>query len=163
MQDIANQIGVKLLKNKQTIATAESCTGGNIAHQITLIPGSSAWYKGSIISYACEVKENILKVPHQQIETYGVVSTQVAESMANGVRTLLNVDYAIATTGIAGPTGGNEQTPVGTVCIAIATPQKVVSKTIIAGNQRHQNIETFTHEALKFLLNEITVSSCNKQ
>lgn len=163
MQNIAKQIGLLLLKSKQTIATAESCTGGNIAHQITLISGSSAWFKGSVVSYASEVKENVLNVPHQQIETYGVVSTQVAELMAKGVRQLLNVDYAVATTGIAGPTGGCKQTPVGTVCIAIATPQKVVSKTIIAGNQRHQNIETFTQAALQFLLDEIKNSSSNIQ
>ncbi len=86
-----------------TVSTAESCTGGNIAHLITEVPGSSNYFKGSVVSYATEVKINVLGVPAELVEKYGVVSSEVAEAMANGVRRLLDTDYAISTTGVAGP------------------------------------------------------------
>lgn len=135
-----------------TLATAESCTGGTIAKMITAIPGSSEVFKGTVVSYATEVKENVLGVSHDDVEKYTVVSQQVAEQMATGVRALLKTDYAVATTGVAGPGGGTEENPVGTVWIAVAGPNGVVSKKNNFGKSRENNIERAAIAALKFLL-----------
>ena len=146
----------KLLKAKgKTVASAESCTGGTIAKMITAIPGSSAVFKGTVVSYATEVKENILNVSHLDVEKYTVVSKQVVEQMAAGVRNLLKTDYAVATTGIAGPDGGTELTPVGTVWIAVATPDGVVSKINNFGKDRGNNIERASITALEILRQEL--------
>lgn len=146
----------KLLKTKgKTVASAESCTGGTIAKMITAIPGSSAVFKGTVVSYATEVKENILNVSHLDVEKYTVVSKQVVEQMAAGVRNLLKTDYAVATTGIAGPDGGTELTPVGTVWIAVATPDGVVSKINNFGKDRGNNIERASITALEMLRQEL--------
>ena len=145
-----------ILKAKgKTVASAESCTGGTIAKMITAIPGSSAVFKGTVVSYATEVKENVLGVNHLDVEKYTVVSQQVAEQMAIGVRNLLKTDYAVATTGIAGPDGGTEQTPVGTVWIAVATPDGVVSKINNFGKDRGNNIERASITALEMLRQEL--------
>lgn len=146
----------KLLKTKgKTVASAESCTGGTIAKMITAIPGSSAVFKGTVVSYATEVKENVLNVSHLDVEKYTVVSKQVVEQMAVGVRNLLKTDYAVATTGIAGPDGGTELTPVGTVWIAVATPDGVVSKINNFGKDRGNNIERASITALEMLRQEL--------
>lgn len=145
-----------ILKAKgKTVASAESCTGGTIAKMITAIPGSSAVFKGTVVSYATEVKENVLGVNHLDVEKYTVVSRQVVEQMAMGVRKLLKTDYAVATTGIAGPDGGTEQTPVGTVWIAVATPDGVVSKINNFGKDRGNNIERASITALEMLRQEL--------
>ncbi len=145
-----------ILKAKgKTVASAESCTGGTIAKMITAIPGSSAVFKGTVVSYATEVKENVLGVNHLDVEKYTVVSQQVAEQMAMGVRKLLKTDYAVATTGIAGPDGGTEQTPVGTVWIAVATPDGIVSKINNFGKDRGNNIERASITALEMLRQEL--------
>lgn len=145
-----------ILKAKgKTVASAESCTGGTIAKMITAIPGSSAVFKGTVVSYATEVKENVLGVNHLDVEKYTVVSQHVAEQMAIGVRKLLKTDYAVATTGIAGPDGGTEQTPVGTVWIAVATPDGVVSKINNFGKDRGNNIERASITALEMLRQEL--------
>lgn len=147
---------LKILKsNGKTVASAESCTGGTIAKMITAIPGSSAVFKGTVVSYAIEVKENVLGVSHLDIEKYTVVSQQVVEQMAIGVRNLLKTDYAVATTGIAGPDGGTELTPVGTVWIAVATPNGVVSKINNFGKDRGNNIERASITALEMLRQEL--------
>lgn len=134
------------------LATAESCTGGNIAHQITLVPGSSAWFKGGVVSYTNEVKMNVLGVPSELIDSFTEVSYQVAEAMAEGVRRVTGSDFAVSTTGIAGPTGATTSDPVGTVYIGVATPSKVVSSRIVFGTDRQQNIDQFTVAALEMLL-----------
>jgi len=145
-----------ILKAKgKTVASAESCTGGTIAKMITAIPGSSAAFKGTVVSYATEVKENVLNVNNLDVEKYTVVSQQVVEEMAVGVRNLLKTDYAVATTGIAGPDGGTELTPVGTVWIAIATPDGVVSKINNFGKDRGNNIERAAITALEMLRQEL--------
>lgn len=145
-----------ILKAKgKTVSSAESCTGGTIAKMITAIPGSSAAFKGTVVSYATEVKENVLNVNHLDVEKYTVVSQQVAEQMAVGVRNLLKTDYAVATTGIAGPDGGTELTPVGTVWIAVATPDGVVSKINNFGKDRGNNIERAAITALEMLRQEL--------
>jgi len=146
----------KLLKDKHcTVATAESCTGGKVASLITSVSGSSEYYKGSVVSYCNEVKADVLGVSRADLEKYGAVSSTVAEQMASGVRRLLKTDYAVATTGIAGPTGGSDEKPVGTVWIAVATPTKVVSRKYVFGKDRAINIERFAASALSMLIVEM--------
>ena len=140
-EDLGTVIGEWLRKNNKTLATAESCTGGYIAHLVTRVAGSSDYYKGSVISYANEIKMNELNVKQTDLDSYGAVSQQVVEQMAVGVQQKMNTDYAIATSGIAGPTGGTEEKPVGTIWIAVATPNGVISKKYIFGKQREVNIE----------------------
>lgn len=153
------EVVLDMLKSKgKTVASAESCTGGTIAKVITAIPGSSAAFKGTVVSYASEVKEKVLGVSHLDIEKYTVVSRQVVEQMAVGVRNLLETDYAVATTGIAGPDGGTEQTPVGTVWMAVATPDGVVSKVGNFGKDRGNNIERATNTVLEMLRQELKKS-----
>lgn len=116
-----------LIDKKFTIATAESCTGGNIAHLITSIPGSSEAFKGSVVAYSNEVKHNLLGVSEASLSEFGAVSQQVVEQMAEGACRALNTDCAIATSGIAGPDGGSDKKPVGTVWIAVKTPTRLFS------------------------------------
>jgi nicotinamide-nucleotide amidase len=119
----------ELLKLKNaTIATAESCTGGRLAAALNALPGSSAYYQGSVVAYANEVKEQVLGVEHDTLMQYGAVSEQTVREMAEGIRRLMHTDYAIATSGIAGPDGGTEDKPVGTVWIAWATPEGIVAE-----------------------------------
>lgn len=141
-----------LLKDKgMTLASAESCTGGNIAHRITLIPGSSEVFRGGAVTYATATKTKVLGVPVKDIESYGVVSRIVVEAMANGTRNLMEADFGVATTGIAGPGGGTEQTPVGTVWIGIATPKGTFSKCCSFGKGRIKVIRQATEEAFRML------------
>lgn len=148
---IAEVVLEKLKTAGVTLSSAESCTGGTIAKLITAIPGSSDVFKGTVVSYATEVKENLLGVKHEDVAKYTVVSQQVAEQMATGVRSLLKTDYAVATTGVAGPGGGTDENPVGTVWIAVAGPKGVVSKRCNFGNDRGNNIERASITALEML------------
>ena len=119
----------ELLKQKaSTIATAESCTGGRLAAALNAQPGSSVFYRGSVVAYANEVKEQVLGVAHDTLAQHGAVSEQTVCQMAEGVRRLMHTDYAIATSGIAGPDGGTKEKPVGTVWIAWATPEGTVAE-----------------------------------
>lgn len=133
------------------MATAESCTGGYIAHLITSISGSSDYFKGAIVSYANEVKINELGVNPTDINNYGAVSQQVVEQMAKGVLTKINVDYAIATSGIAGPTGGTTEKQVGTVWVAVANKNEVIAKKYLFGSDRQINIERAAFAGLSML------------
>ncbi|MFC2114716.1 competence/damage-inducible protein A [Bacteroidota bacterium] len=144
-------IGHLLLQNKVSLAVAESCTGGYLSHLITSIPGSSAYYKGGIIAYSNEIKSQILKVESGILEQYGAVSQECAEAMASGVRKLLNSDYAVSTTGIAGPDGGTDEKAVGTVCLAVASEKEVVSKMIVFDRGRIQNIQYSSITVLNLL------------
>jgi len=148
---IAEVVLEKLKTAGATLSSAESCTGGTIAKLITAIPGSSDVFKGTVVSYATEVKKNLLGVKHEDVAKYTVVSRQVAEQMATGVRSLLKTDYAVATTGVAGPGGGTDENPVGTVWIAVAGPKGVVSKRCNFGNDRGNNIERASITALEML------------
>ena len=148
---IAEAVLEKLKAVGKTLASAESCTGGTIAKMITAIPGSSDVFKGTVVSYATSVKEEVLGVNHDDVEKYTVVSQQVAEQMATGVRTLLKTDYAVATTGVAGPGGATEENPVGTVWIAVAGPNGVVSKRCNFGKDRGNNIERASITALEMV------------
>ena len=144
-------IGRMLAGSGKTLAVAESCTGGNIAHFITSNAGSSAYFKGGVVAYSNEIKNKLLYVPLDLIKDFGAVSQQVAESMALGARKILNADYAVATTGIAGPDGGSDEKPVGTVWIAVAGPSEVKSKEYIFRHNRERNIIRSTQTALNML------------
>lgn len=148
-------IGKMLKKNGKTISTAESCTGGYISHLLTTVPGSSAYYIGSVISYAYEIKENELNVSHEVIMKHGAVSQPVVEQMAKAIREKYKTDYSISASGIAGPDGGTTDKPVGTVWIAIATPEKVISEKFLFGNDRERNIQKTANAALVMLKKEL--------
>ena len=142
----------KILKEKnKTIGTAESCTGGYIAHLITSNAGSSVGYKGSIISYANDVKEKILGVSDKTLRTVGAVSEETVIQMVKGAIEKLNVDFAVATSGIMGPDGGTEEKPVGTVWIAAGNKGKVETTKLAFRFDRERNIEMTSHTALNFL------------
>lgn len=148
---MAGNIG-KILKEKGlTVSVAESCTGGNIAHFFTLNPGSSEYFKGGVVAYSNEIKVKLLGIDPQLIAENGAVSKEVVEAMAVGVRQLLQTDYAIATSGIAGPGGGTPEKPVGTVWIAAADSDSIVSKTFNFGNNRKRNIIRSSQTALNML------------
>lgn len=138
-------------ENGHTLSTAESCTGGYISHLITGNPGSSKYFKGSIIAYSNSIKEKVLEVPASLIEQHGAVSQEVVEAMAKGARKALGTDYSIATSGIAGPDGGTEEKPVGTVWIAVASPEKIISKKFNMGEHRGRNIEKSGKSGLDML------------
>jgi nicotinamide-nucleotide amidase len=144
-------IGKLLLEKNATMATAESCTGGLIAELITSISGSSAYFKGGIVAYANEAKQNLLDVPAELIEKYGAVSQQVVEAMAKGALKKLNVDYAVATSGIAGPTGGTADKPLGTVWIAVASKDRVITRLSTINIKRDINMRIAANTSLQLL------------
>lgn len=138
------------------IATAESCTGGNIAHTITLIPGSSAAFAGGVVSYSNEVKMRVLGVKEETLSEYGAVSIPVVEEMSDGALTATGAQIAMATSGIAGPGGGTPGKPVGTVCIAVATADGQIRSTVAKFNgSRSHVIESATLAALQMALEVI--------
>ncbi|MBN2765316.1 MAG: competence/damage-inducible protein A [Paludibacteraceae bacterium] len=147
--------GYWLTETNQSIATAESCTGGNIAHKITSVAGSSTYFKGSVIAYSNDIKTRILGVSEELISTHGAVSREVVEAMATGAQNLLKTDYAIATSGIAGPDGGTSKKPVGTIWISVAYKGGTYSKLFNFGKLREQNIERSTQAAFLMLLEQI--------
>lgn len=148
-------IGKQLTKIGKTVAVAESCTGGKIAERFTINSGASAYFKGSIVSYATDSKINVLDVSKAVIDEHSVVSAEVAESMARHVLELFKTDYAIATTGNAGPTTGDSNVEVGTVYIAIATKSKVFSEKFMLGTPRTKVINKGANKASEMLLKEI--------
>lgn len=143
-------IGRLLKATGKTLSAAESCTGGEISHLITSVPGSSAYYLGSVTSYAVSVKEHVLGVPAGTVETAGVVSSEVAAAMAEGVRKVTGSDYAVSTTGLAGP-DGDAFNPVGTVWIGVAGPKGTKTLKKQFRHDRKRNIQRFAAEALNFL------------
>ncbi len=149
---LEHAIGSILKAHGKTLSAAESCTGGEISHLITTVPGSSAYYLGSVTSYAIAVKESVLGVPPEVIKENGVVSSEVAKAMAEGVRKLTGSDYSVSTTGLAGP-GGDEFNPEGTVWIAVCSAKETISKKFNFRNDRKRNIERFAASALFMLLN----------
>ncbi len=148
-------IGNLLRKKNKTICTAESCTGGFIAHKITSVPGSSDYFKGSVVAYANEVKEKILNVPSQLIQKHGAVSEEVVRQMAENARGVLKSDFSIACSGIAGPDGGTDEKPVGTVWVAIASSSGVKTKLLRLGTGRMKVIEETALYALNMLRKEL--------
>ena len=145
-------LGNLLKQHGQTISTAESCTGGRLAAALNAQSGSSAYYMGSVVAYDNSIKEQVLGVKHTTLEEYGAVSEQTVREMAEGVRALMQTDYAIATSGIAGPTGGTADKPVGTVWIAWATPNGTYAKCFRLGTLREQITQRAVTTALVHLI-----------
>ena len=146
----------KLLANQQkTVATAESCTGGQIAASLASVAGASSYFKGSVVSYATEAKINVLDISEKLIEEFSVVSAEVAKAMALSAKKLFNTDYAIATTGNAGPTKGDEKAELGSVFIALATPNEVIVEEFNFGQPREKVIDRAVIKSLEILKKEI--------
>lgn len=152
-KSVSEVLGDALKERELTVSSAESCTGGNIAHRITQIPGSSAYFMGSVVSYSNDVKAQVLNVSRDDIARYGAVSRQVVESMAEGVARVMHSDCAIATSGIAGPGGGTKFKPVGTVWIAVKYKEQVVAECCHFEGDRIAVIESATNHAIVMLIN----------
>lgn len=145
----------QLLKDSgYTLSAAESCTGGQISHLITMVSGSSEYYLGSVTSYAISIKEKVLAVPEELIKEHGVVSTEVAAAMAEGVRALTGSTFSVATTGLA--EGGDERFPEGTVCIGVSSKWGTETMIFHCDKGRTGNIRRFATAALGFLSDHIT-------
>jgi len=155
-EETLEQVVAKLLTKKRlTLATAESCTGGRIAQQLTALPGASAYFKGSVVSYATATKIEVLDVSKDSIAQHSVVSSEVAVEMAENVKRLMKTDFAIATTGNAGPTKGDSDAEVGTVFIAIASANGVFAEKFTMGNHRDRIVQKTVHKSLELLQKEI--------
>jgi nicotinamide-nucleotide amidase len=148
-------IGKLLISKNKTIATAESCTGGNISTLITSVPGSSQYFMGSIVAYDNSIKTCLLGVKDNLLSEFGAVSEQVVEAMAIGARRELKTDYAIATSGIAGPSGGSEYKPVGTVWISVSSEKRTISQKLKLGTDRKTNITRASLAAINLAMKEI--------
>ncbi len=144
-------IGDLLTERRQTLSAAESCTGGTIASMITAVPGSSSYFKGGIVAYSNEIKKDQLAIEPSLIDKYGAVSKPVVEDMAINCRLLFNTGYSIAVSGIAGPSGGTDKKPVGTVWIAVSCQASTVSSEFRFGDNRERNIKRASVTALNML------------
>ena len=154
-ETIEVMLGRLLTSKKATLATAESCTGGKIAQMITSVPGASNYFKGSVVSYATETKISVLGISSELIKEHSVVSFEVAKEMALAVKKLMNTDYAIATTGNAGPSKGDGNSEIGTVFIAIATPNDLIVEEFNFGQPRVKVIDRAVNKAFEMLQKEI--------
>lgn len=152
---IESEIGERLGRLGATMATAESCAGGLISHRITNVPGASAYFQGGFITYSNRAKMKLLGVGKDTLNAVGAVSEEVAREMAQGAQAKLGVDFAVSVTGIAGPTGGTEEKPVGTVYIGVATPEGTrVERKQFSGTREEVKSQT-AQRALEFLLESI--------
>jgi nicotinamide-nucleotide amidase len=150
-EELEQVLGRLLQERGKTMSTAESCTGGYIAHRITAIPGASAWYKGSVVSYDDAVKRDVLGVSPQTLETDGAVSEAVVRQMVAGVLKATGTDYALAVSGVMGPDGGSAEKPVGTVWMAAGNAEQIIAQKINLRFDRRRNIEITAMQALNFL------------
>ena len=151
MSTLEEIVGWLLTEQGLTIAVAESCTGGLIAHQLTNVPGSSAYFVGGVVAYSNEVKERVLGVSHETLSAHGAVSEECAREMARGARRLLGTDVAIAATGIAGPTGGTPEKPVGLAYVALAAPDLERCERHLFEGRRLRNKRQTSEAALEML------------
>ena len=156
MQELIHKL---LTERRQTLATAESCTGGTIAARFTAMPGASAYFLCGVVSYSNASKQTVLGVDPDTLTRYGAVSEQVARQMAEGVRRASNSHYAVATTGIAGPTGGTPEYPVGSVWIAVSSPLRTTTLLIRAGGSRNAVIRKAGTAAIELLEKELQASN----
>lgn len=154
-ESIEAQLGKLLSEKGMTLATAESFTGGKIAERITTVPGASGYFKGTIVSYATETKIELLRVDKVLIKSHSVVSEEVAIAMAKNVKEIVGTDFSIATTGNAGPTKGDSEVPVGTVYIAISTPERTFAKEFQMGKLRERVVNKSVNKAFELLYKEI--------
>lgn len=155
---LSKEISEIFWKEGFSLSTAESCTAGNVAAIITAVPGSSHFYKGGIVAYANELKQNILQVKAEILETYGAVSEETVIEMVKGAMQVFNTDFAVATSGIAGPAGGTPEKPVGTIWVAAGCKDKIVTAKLTEDNGRDKNIQSATKKTLQLLLD-----ICQKQ
>ena len=146
---LSREISRLLYERGKTLGTAESCTGGRIAEAIIATPGASNYFKGSIVSYVNEIKENLLFVDHQTLEEKTAVCEDVAQQMVKGACKALNVDFAISATGIAGPGGGTKEIPVGTIWLACGSPDQIVTFKLEGDEGRDKNLERATNKSLQ--------------
>jgi len=149
--ELEEVLGQSLTDADESIAVAESCTGGNVAARITRFPGSASYFLGGVVSYSNEMKMNVLSVKSETLEAHGAVSEQTAIEMAEGVRKVAGSTYGLSTTGIAGPGGGTPEKPVGTVWIACASPESTITLKLNLAGDRKQNIEMTTVHVLNLL------------
>lgn len=156
-ETVQSAVAKALIARGETLSSAESCTGGVIASKFTAMSGASEYFWGGVVSYDNSVKENVLGVSRHNLDTYGAVSEQVARQMAEGVRKLCGTTYGVATTGIAGPTGGTPEKSVGTVWMAVATPTKTIARCVHHGTIRAVNIERAATAAINLLRLELKV------
>jgi PncC family amidohydrolase len=152
---LEEKIAKSLIKAKKTIAVAESCTGGLLTHRLTNVSGSSAFLMATVVSYSNASKIRILKIPSTLIKKYGAVSLPVAQSMAQNIRKLIKTDIGVSITGIAGPTGGTKEKPVGLVFIAVSKGGQTISEQNIFKGSRLQVKEQATERALALLLKQL--------
>ena len=152
---IEKYLGEVLTQKGLTVGTAESCTGGGIGATLVSVSGSSAYFEGSIVAYSYDIKETLLGVDHKTIVEKGAVSEEVVRQMSEGARVKLNVDFAVAVSGIAGPGGGTPDKPVGTSWIAIAGPTRTITEKFVFGKVRERNIQKTIFAALNLLLKEV--------
>ena len=155
MKALAEELGKLLLEKGLTLSTAESCTGGGIASVITSISGSSEYFKGGIVAYANEVKTALLGVSETTLEKHGAVSEETVQEMAKGAMKSMKTSCAIATSGIAGPGGGTPSKPVGTIWIAVACYDKIVTKKLQGDNGREKNTKNSIEKALSLLIEHL--------
>ena len=146
---ISREISELLWEKEKTLATAESCTGGRIAEAIIAVPGASKYFKGGIICYVNEVKENLLGISHQLLEEKTAVCEEVAIDMVKGACKTLNTNYAIAATGLAGPGGGTKEIPVGTIWLACGSPEKIVTCKVEEDHGRDINLAIAKNVAIQ--------------
>ena len=149
---LGRQIQEALYRNNETLCTAESCTGGKISQAIIAVPGASQYFKGSIVAYSNEVKENLLHVSHQVLEEQSAVCEEVARQMVVGACQAMQCDYAISTTGIAGPTGGTVEIPVGTIWIGYGSKDDVRTLKLSDDFGRDINLEIATNKAMQLFI-----------
>ena len=151
-ETLAELVHTTLVNQGKTLATADSCTGGAVASHLTALAGASAYFKGGVVAYSNEVKESALGVNHDTLMNHGAVSEETVREMVQGVRERLGSDFAIATTGIAGPSGGTPQKPVGTVWVAVCSKDRTVTQLMHYGDRRQQTIERATNQAYAMLM-----------
>ena len=149
---ISREISEILWETEKTVSTAESCTGGRIGEAIIAVPGASKYFKGGIISYINEIKENLLGVHHQLLEEKTAVCEEVAIAMVKGACKALNTDYAVSATGFAGPTGGTKEIPVGTIWLAAGSPEHVMTLKVEEDHGRDINLAIATNKAMELFL-----------
>jgi len=150
--EMIKTIGEKLIENKATISTAESCTAGYISKILTSVPGSSNYFEGSIIAYSNKVKVNVLGVEQELVDTYTEVSDQVARRMAERVKEVMGTEYSIATTGYADPDGyGTEENPAGTIYVAVSTPYETICTRLDLDESRSRNVYHASIEAIQMI------------
>jgi len=150
---ISREVSEILWETEKTVGTAESCTGGRIAEAIIAVPGASKYFKGGIISYVNEIKERLLNIDSQVLEEKTAVCEKVAMQMVKGACKALNTDYAIAATGVAGPTGGTKDIPVGTIWLACGSLDRVVTLKVEEDHGRDINLAIATNKAMELFLN----------